>query len=93
MLSNSLHDSFPLFATKNAYAESSSLLINVAKTESSKFSSTGVPEEESTFTGKENNKNQHWQSNELKHIKPITISPVKEKKQIYIEIIKKLIPY
>jgi hypothetical protein len=55
ILSSLLHDSFSVFASKNAYVESSSLLVRDAKRESSKFFSPIVHvEEESTFTGKTN---------------------------------------
>lgn len=48
--SNFLQHSFSLFASKNSYVEDSSLLVTVAKRDSSKFSSPSVlAEEESTF--------------------------------------------
>lgn len=50
IVSNFSQDSFPLFVSKKEYAEATSLLVTVAKRESSKLSSmVALEEEESTF--------------------------------------------
>jgi hypothetical protein len=60
ILSSLLHDSFSIFDSRNAYVESSSLLVSVAKRESDKFFSPTVHvEEEPTFMGKANIWGQH----------------------------------
>lgn len=81
ILSNCLQASFSLFTCKNAYVESSSLLVRVAKTESSKIFSPGVHTEGFTFMEKANIWDQHWQPKEQELAKANTISRVKEKEK------------
>jgi len=58
--SNFLQDSFSLFACKNAYVESSSLVISDAKAEPSKLVSPGGHAEDWIFMEKANSLDQHY---------------------------------